>query len=280
MTDEPERTPTNSDEQPRTTDGDGGDFDTAVIQQTTNADGPFAVYCRVSTPDQDLTRQAKTTLPYVRDTIGGDLGGANVTHAASHLESVGGGDPIDLGDVTIFHDKSTGTDTNRGGYQQAMRRVEAGEFDAFVVHDLTRLTRSLQDLEQTVERVTGHGCELHFVRDGLPPFTPQANDPGARLMLQMLGAFAEWEARTKQMNTKEGIQARMEADDDYHHGRPPIGFEKEDGHLYRNEKYDDVVATLDMVVKGDLSKRKAADDLGTTRATIRNALERREMYGI
>jgi DNA invertase Pin-like site-specific DNA recombinase len=269
MTDEQRRTTTNNDEQP------------AVFGDKSTVEGPVAAYCRVSTPDQDLTRQAKTTLPYARNTLGAGLGGVDVTDAADHLENVGGnGEPIDLGDVTVFHDKSTGTDTNRRGYQQVMRRVESGEFAALVIHDLTRLTRSLQDLEQTVERVTSHGCELHFVRDGLPPFTPDADDPGARLMLQMLGAFAEWEARTKRMNTKEGIQARMEADDDYHHGRPPIGFEKEDGHLYRDENYDDVVATLDMVLKGTLSKRKAADDLNTTRATIRNALERREMYGI
>jgi DNA invertase Pin-like site-specific DNA recombinase len=36
----------------------------------------------------------------------------------------------------------------------------------------------------------------------------------ARLMLQMLGAFAEWEARVRQIKTREGIAARNE-DDDY-----------------------------------------------------------------
>lgn len=53
----------------------------------------------------------------------------------------------------------------------------------------------------------------------------------------MLGAFAEWQARVKQMNTKEGIVARQE-DDDYHHGRPPLGFEKADGRLIESGDYD------------------------------------------
>lgn len=61
--------------------------------------------------------------------------------------------------------------------------------------------------------------------------------PMHRLQMQMLGAFAEWQARVKRMNTKEGIAARQQ-EEDYHHGRPPHGFEKDDGRLIEGEKYD------------------------------------------
>jgi len=64
--------------------------------------------------------------------------------------------------------------------------------------------------------------------------------------MQMLGAFSEWEARVRQMNTREGIAARQ-AEEDYHHGPAPIGFEKDDGRLIEAGDYHDVVATLDMV---------------------------------
>lgn len=100
-----------------------------------------------------------------------------------------------------------------------------------------------------------------------------------RLMLQMLGAFAEWEARVKQLNTKEGIAARQ-ANPDYHHGPAPLGFEKENGRLIEDDSYDRVCATLELVVKGNLSKRKAAQELSSSRRTIGRRLERSELYGI
>jgi len=155
---------------------------------------------------------------------------------------------------------------------------DVDSLDAVIVHDITRLARSLQDLDQTVERVTSHGTEVHFVRDNLSPFMGE-DDPMARLMLQMLGAFAEWEARVKQMNTREGSAARQE-NEDYHHGPAPLGFSKDDGRLIETEDYHDIVAALDMVERGELSKRKAAERLDCARSTIGRALERAELYGL
>jgi len=81
------------------------------------------------------------------------------------------------------------------------------------------------------------------------------------------------------MNTKEGIAARQD-EDDYHHGRPPLGFEKDDGRLIEGENYDQVCAVLDMVQKGELSKRKAARELDTSRTTISRGIEKSKIYGI
>ena len=100
-----------------------------------------------------------------------------------------------------------------------------------------------------------------------------------RLQMQMLGAFAEWQARVKHMNTKEGIAARKSGGE-YHHGRAPIGFEKDDGRLIEDENYDQVCAVLDMVQKEELSKREAAAELSTSRKTIDRALSRQRLYGI
>lgn len=216
-------------------------------------------YCRVSTEDQNLTRQLESTHDYAQQRLGADLG-----------------------DVETYRDKSTGTDTSREGYRELMADVDAGEIGTVVVHDLTRMSRSLQDLEATVERVTEAGAELHFIRDGLsfePVDEKEEPDPMKRLQMQMLGAFAEWEARVKRLNTREGIAARMQ-EDGYHHGRPPIGFAKDDGHLIKSDSYHDVVATLDMVQKGELSKRAAARELDCGRPTVDRALDRAELYGL
>jgi len=101
-----------------------------------------------------------------------------------------------------------------------------------------------------------------------------------RLQMQMLGAFAEWQARVKQMNTKEGIAARQ-ANDDYHHGRAPLGFEKDEGELFEGPEYDRVCGVLDMVAAGEMSKRKAAKELETSRRSIGRALDERPgLYGL
>ena len=252
---------------------------------TLHDDPTVLVYARVSTADQKLPRQLLSALPYTERMLGADLGGADVDDVAEHVEAVGGGQAVEVGDVTIYHDKSTGTNTNRDGYRAMMDRVKTDDVTAVAFHDTTRLGRSLQDIDATVKTLTDNGAQVHFVREGLPPFKPDEQDPMGTLMLQMLGAFAEWEVRTKRMNTREGIAARHQSDDDYHHGRPPIGFQKESGHLYEQQSgpqaFDRVATVLDMVAAGEMSKRKAAGELNTSRATIGNAIDDRgELYGL
>jgi DNA invertase Pin-like site-specific DNA recombinase len=70
------------------------------------------------------------------------------------------------------------------------------------------------------------------------------------------------------------------ANDEYHHGPAPLGFEKNDGRLIEAAEYDHVVVTLQEVAAGNLSKRKAARELDCARATISRALDRNELYGI
>jgi len=98
-------------------------------------------------------------------------------------------------------------------------------------------------------------------------------------MLQMLSVFAELEAEMAQARTREGLRTRM-ANDEYHHGPAPLGFDKNDGHLIEAGNYDQVVVTLQEVAAGNLSKRKAARELDCARSTVKRALDRSELYGI
>jgi len=97
---------------------------------------------------------------------------------------------------------------------------------------------------------------------------------------QLLGVFAEFEAEMTRKRIKEGIAAKRE-NDDYYHGPAPLGFYKEDGSLIQEERFDQVVAVLEMVIKYQLSKRAAAQELDTSRKTIIRAIEDRpELYGL
>lgn len=215
----------------------------------------IATYCRVSTADQTLTRQLESTHNYTTEQL-----------------------DASLNEVRGYRDKSTGTNTERNGYRDLMADIRAGTITIVVVHEISRLARSLRDLDRTVSRIVEADAEVHFVRDGLV-FGDEEDSPMDRLMLQMLGAFAEWEARVKRRNTKEGIAARQ-ANPEYHHGPAPLGFEKENSQLVENDNYDTICATLDMVAKGDLSKRQAARELASSRRTIGRCLERNELYGL
>jgi len=217
--------------------------------------GEIACYCRVSTEDQSLERQLTATSEYAEREF-----------------------DADLGDLAHYTDKSTGTNTDRSGYQEMVDDARAGVLDAVVVHSVSRICRSISDLERTASRLEDAGVALHIVSEGLT-LEPGESDPYQTALFQLLGVFAELEANMAQQRTKEGIAARQQ-DDDYHHGRPPLGFNKRDGRLVENEQYHDVVSVLNMVEKGELSKRKAARRLDTSRATIDRALHRGELYAI
>lgn len=111
----------------------------------------IACYCRVRTEEQNIDRQLESTHD----------------HAQSEPDA-------DLKDVEIYQDKSTGTDTAREGYRDLMADVDAGSVDTVVDYEISRLARSLQDLDRTVKRVTGSGTEIHFGRDNLR-FTGEDN---------------------------------------------------------------------------------------------------------
>lgn len=80
---------------------------------------------------------------------------------------------------------------------------------------------------------------------------------------------------------REGIAVRVD-EADYYNGSAPLGFEKDgDGGLIEADGDDRVCAVLEMVAKGDLSKRQAASDLGCGRKTVSRLLDDRpELYGL
>ena len=214
-----------------------------------------ALYARVSTEEQNLDRQLEAIHEYAQSTL-----------------------DVELSETVTYRDKSTGTDTERSGYRDLLEAVEAGKHEVVVVKSVSRVARSIRDLEATAERIREAGAELHILDENLT-LQPEENDPYQSALFRLLGVFAQLEAEMAQQRTKEGIAARRQ-EDNYHHGRPPLGFENNDGHLVPAENYDQVVAALEMVKNENLSKRGAAAELDTSRSTISRALERSDLYGI
>ncbi|MDL0128172.1 recombinase family protein [Halobacterium salinarum] len=207
----------------------------------------------MSTEDQSVDRQREAATKYVTDRL-----------------------KRPLNDIVAWTDKSTGTDTERSGYQEMVNSLE--ELDVVVCKSVSRISRSIRDLDRTVERFEAAETELHIIDEGLQ-IRPDDDDPFRRAVLQLLGVFAELEAKMAQQRTREGIAARVE-NDEYHHGPAPLGFEKDDGRLVESDSYDRVTTVLEMVSKGEMSKRKASFELDTSRRTVGRALERGKLYGL
>ncbi|WP_435319178.1 recombinase family protein [Haloarchaeobius sp. TZWSO28] len=216
----------------------------------------FECYCRVSTVEQNLDRQLQSTHDYAQERLGAGLD-----------------------EIETYRDKSTGTDTSRDGYREMMTDAKVGEVDAIVAHSISFISRSIRELERTVDRLAEADVELHIISESLV-ICPGGADQFQNALFRLLGVLAQLEAEMAQKRTREDIAARMQ-NEDYHHGPAPLGFEKDDGELVEAENYDRVTTVLDMVASGDLGKRKAAGELDCGRATVSRAIEDRgELYGL
>ncbi len=72
-----------------------------------------------------------------------------------------------------------------------------------VVHSMDRLARNLDDLRKIVQDLTESGIRVEFVKEHL---IFSGNDsPTARLMLSVMGAFAEFERALIRERQREGI---------------------------------------------------------------------------
>jgi len=237
--------------------------------------GEVHVYARVSTDDQSLARQVHSTLGYAEDVFDVSTGPQTDEELAEYIADADPSvSPVEAGEVILHFDRSTGTDIARDGYQDLLEEVGAGAVDAVVTHSVSRISRSIRDLDATSETIVEENdTEFHIISEGFE-LHPERSDPFQRAMFQLLGVFAELEANLAQQRAKEGLAARMKSDD-YTHGPAPLGYYKEDGYLYQATNYDQVIAVLDQVDADELSKRKAASKLDTSRRTINRSLQQR-----
>lgn len=217
-----------------------------------------ATYVRVSTTDQNLNRQLQATHDYAVDELG-----------------------VEPSAIEVYRDKSTGTNIERSGYQELISDAEDGRLDAIVVHEVSRVARSISDLERTVQRLREAGVAVHIVSERMV-LRPDEEDEDAyqRALFQMLGVFAELDAKIKRQNIRQGIAARQESDE-YNHGPAPIGFQKDSGELVEAGNYHRVCEILERVARDEMSQREAAKELDCARKTVRTAVrDRPELYGV
>lgn len=106
-----------------------------------------------------------------------------------------------------FVDKASGKDTKRPELQAALEYLRDG--DVLVVHSMDRLARNLDDLRRTVTELTTRGVVVEFVKERLT-FTSEDNAM-SKLLLSVMGAFAEFERSLIRERQREGITLAKKA---------------------------------------------------------------------
>ena len=105
----------------------------------------------------------------------------------------------------IFTDKMSGKSTNRPGLEDCLRHCRKG--DTLHVHSMDRLARNLKDLQNMVEELNARKVTVHFHKENL--IFAGGDNPMQKLMLQIMGAFAEFERNLIRERQKEGIAAAI-----------------------------------------------------------------------
>lgn len=106
-----------------------------------------------------------------------------------------------------FADKASGKDVKRPQLQAALDYLRDG--DVLVIHSLDRLARNLDDLRKIVLGLTERGVVVEFVKEGLT-FTSDDNAM-SKLLLSVMGAFAEFERSLIRERQREGIELAKKA---------------------------------------------------------------------
>ena len=151
-----------------------------------------------------------------------------------------------------FIDKCSGGSTKRPALNELKEYVREG--DTIHVHSIDRLARNLVDLKQLINDWNNQGVSVRFHKENLS-FNAGGSDHMSELMLNMLGAVAQFELAMIQERRQEGIE-KAKAEGKYK-GRPV------------NETNHQRISELR---SQGVSLRKIASQVGVSLSTVQRAL--------
>lgn len=149
-----------------------------------------------------------------------------------------------------FVDRVSGKDKNRPQLAALLSDIKSG--DTIYVHSMDRLARNLTDLQSLVDEINAKGGAIKFVKEGLEFRPEKERNPMSVLLMQMLGAVAQFERSLIKERQREGIE-KAKARGVYK-GRKPIDKEK--------------IESAKLLVEGGLSIAKAAKQLGISQSVL------------
>ena len=120
-----------------------------------------------------------------------------------------------------YTDQMSGKTLDRPGLQQALDDAKLGRFELLLVYKVDRLGRSMSGLVKVLEELQQVGVGF---RSASEPF--DTSTAAGRMMVQLLGVFAEFEREMIVERTKMGL-AKKAAKGEWTGGAPPFGYRYE-----------------------------------------------------
>ncbi len=158
--------------------------------------------------------------------------------------------------VREFTDQASGATTDRPNLQRALTEARAKRFDLLLVYRVDRFARSVRGLATLLEQLDTAGVAF---RSATEPF--DTTTPAGRMMVQMLGVFAEFERATIIDRVIAGME-RKAARGEWCGGGRPYGYvtDPATGYLVPKEEEIPVVrAIFDRYTRGRMGLKATAN---------------------
>ena len=177
--------------------------------------------------------------------------------AASWSEALATLNDCQLIDVVVDAGASAKS-LDRPGWQRVMDAVQARKVGAVLIAKLDRCTRSVADLAQLIDTFTRRGVALISAAESL-----DTSSAGGRLVVNVLGAVAQWEREATAERTSAALQVLK------HQGRAtggvaPYGFQFIGGRREWHRGEQETLAAIIEHRSAGLSWAKVADKLNAT----------------
>ena len=171
--------------------------------------------------------------------------------------------------VAILSDEGhSGKDLYREGIQEAFSMLEDKEADTFLVLQIDRMTRSIQDIGKILHHKENHGWQLASVKENLDTSTA-----GGRMVLNMITTLNQWYREDVAEKTKTALQHKRSKGE-------KIGGTREFGYDVKERQSGDKVKKV--YKKNDREQKiikllKTLRDDGMTLQAIAKELKRRKI---
>ena len=111
-----------------------------------------------------------------------------------------------IDEQNIFQDRISGgvSTKNRPEFDKMMSILKKG--DMIIVSEMSRFSRSLQDLIESVNNLTNKGIGITFIKENII-IDDNGLNPMNKFIFQLFGAFAEFEKSLIAERVKMGMQA-------------------------------------------------------------------------
>ncbi|MEL6921280.1 MAG: recombinase family protein [Pseudomonadota bacterium] len=151
----------------------------------------------------------------------------------------------------VFEERASGGRWDRPELHRMLDQLRHG--DVLIVWKLDRLSRSLKDLLTIMEKIDAAGAGFRSLTEAIDTTTP-----AGRMMMQMVGVFAEFEREMIRERTRAGLERARKK------GRHPGRKQK-----LSNDQRQEI---RDLVRSGKRTEAEAARLFGVHRSTVNRVI--------